>query len=130
MNTFLQILILICLCLGIVVLCAQFLWPLIVTYMVTERAIEIRVMKKMRIMRIAFDEIADIHTIPYRDMLPWLNPKSVGWMRLGNRLCATGVLINRKGGIARSIVISPDKSNEFVENIRSKLSQANSTRQS
>ena len=68
------------------------------------------------------EDILNLQKISAGELLPWRNPKSVGWLRLGNRLFGDAVLIRRRRALFPIVVILPQKPDEFVESLKVRLS--------
>jgi hypothetical protein len=98
---------------------AQFFWRLLLDYKITNSDVEIRVFGLP--FKIDLIDIEEVRKVSFRELLPWKNPKSVSWLRLGNKLLGEGILIRRNRGIFRTVIISPDKPNVFIEEINLKL---------
>jgi hypothetical protein len=69
-------------------------------------------------------DILEVRKVSFAELLPWKNIQSVGWFRLGNRMWGDGVLIRRKTGLFRTFVVSPDRPDEFVHELRLKMGGA------
>lgn len=111
---------------GLLIFFAQFFGRLIVSYKITDSSVEVRLFGLIPESKTRLTDIVEVRKVSFSELLPWRNPKSVGWFRLGNRLWADGVLIRRSRGIFRTFVISPDKPDEFVEEVNLRLTASRS----
>jgi hypothetical protein len=121
MNSLLLFLLCLVVFLAIFVFFAQFLWRWIVRYRVTDLGIEVLLFGLIPESKTQLKDILEVRKVSFSELLPWKNPKSVGWFRLGNRLWGDGVLIRRKRGIFRNFVITPDEPDEFVKELNLKI---------
>ena len=126
MNSVLPIFLCAVVFVGLVIFFAQFVGRWIVRYKITDSSIEVRLFGLIPQSKTQLNEILEVRKVAFGELLPWKNPKSLGWFRLGNRLWADGLLIQRSRGIFRTFVISPDKPDEFLKELNLKLAAARS----
>ena len=105
----------------LLVFLAQFAGRIIVSYRITAASVEVRLLGLVVASRTQLQDIVEVRKVSFGELIPWKNPKSIGWFRLGNRFWADGVLIQRSRGIFRAFVISPDQPDDFVDRVRSSL---------
>lgn len=72
--------------------------------------------------RIGFRNIAEIKVVSYRECSSW-NRDMFFALRAGNRIFGKIVLIRKRKGFRRVVLITPDNAEEFVRIVREKLIQ-------
>lgn len=104
----------------IAVFFARSFWPLLLRTRTTARGIEVCLLGLVPAIRIRFEDIIEVRPLSFRGLLPWSNTRSTGWLRLGMRFGSGGVLIRKKSGPFKNIVVTPDDIEAFVNEVRSK----------
>jgi hypothetical protein len=104
-----------------VIFFAQVVGRWFIRYKITDSSIEVRLFGLIPQSKTRLKDIVEVRKVSFNELLPWKNPKSIGWFRLGNRLRADGVVIRRNRGIFRTFVISPNEPDEFVRALNQKL---------
>lgn len=66
-------------------------------------------------MRMNFEDIVEIKIVPLSEIWPWVSIKMFFALRYGNRFWGKSVLVLRKGGVFRAVIISPDDADNFVK---------------
>lgn len=91
---------------------AQFGLRLIYDYRLTGDSLEILLFRVFPVYRVPFKEIESVY------MTSW-NQAKLGFstLRLGNRFARRFVVIRRKSGSLRVLVITPDRPEEFVNRV-------------
>jgi hypothetical protein len=98
---------------AVVVLCAMvFSLRFIYDYRVKNHSIEIVLLRAVPIYRIPVDKIESIQETPWSSL-------GVGGttLRFGNRIFGPCVLVRRRNGLFRRIVITPADADKFVEEV-------------
>jgi hypothetical protein len=90
--------------------------PLWHDYDVDERGIRIFVLRGFTVWRIPFDSIEGIRLFDWRETLRWAVA-----LRLGNRIRRENVLVERRSGLIRRIVLSPRDPTGFVNEVSKHL---------
>jgi len=107
-----------------VLLFVQFGLRFVITYKIKSRAIEVFVFQFILLKRIPFDNIAEIETVSFRDMLfRFVTIRPPFTTRLGNRAFGEGVLITQKSGVIRRCIISPDHPDEFIRSVTADIAK-------
>jgi hypothetical protein len=93
----------------------QFALRFIYSYDIKNGAIRIVLFSVIPVARIPISGVVQVACASPRSL--WLNP----WyaLRLGNRLFGAAILIKRRRGLIRSIVITPDDPDRFIEQCNS-----------
>jgi hypothetical protein len=102
---------------GLTMLFCNYTLPILYGYRVSDSGIWVVVLHLLPVYRISFHNIKEIR----RSAPGELGPTKVFLLRLGNRIWGEPVLI-RKRGLFRSVVITPDKPDEFIATVQSHLS--------
>jgi hypothetical protein len=71
-----------------------------------------------RVWKSSLDDISDIQTISFAGL--WATPS----LRLMNRPFARYVLVRKRSGICRAVVITPDNAEEFVKVVEQRIRHA------
>lgn len=93
----------------VVIYCLRFLYD----YRVREDSIEVLLFRLIPIYRIRIQNIESIDVIGWREL-----GVGVFTLRLGNRLVLHDMVLIRKRGFIRSIVITPSNPYDFVAQVR------------
>ena len=94
----------------------QFTGRYLYNYRITDRGIEVVLIGKFPVMRVGFDNIAEIRVGPAtKEMLPF---KGIAF---GNRVWGRTVLVRQKTGLVRRLFITPDNPEQFVRKVREQL---------
>jgi hypothetical protein len=97
--------------LALSVLFAQFVLRFVYSYDIKGGAIRILLFSVIPIIRIPISQVVQV-TRPPTDQL-WLNPFYA--FRFGNRLIGNAVLVKKKRGLIKSIIITPDDPDRFID---------------
>jgi hypothetical protein len=97
---------------------SQLAGPHLGKYTITDDSIEFKVFGNFRVWKISFDDISDIQLISFPRML--ITPS----IRLTNRPFARYVLVSKRRGIFRAVLITPDNPEEFINIVQQKLRHA------
>jgi hypothetical protein len=95
---------------ALVLLFGQYGLRLIYGYKLTSDGIWIVLFNLVPVYKIPFKNVTNIHKCSFLEV----GPHKITLLRLGNRLWGNFVLI-KKSGVVRSIVITPNNAEEFVE---------------
>ena len=117
MNSFLAFFFCVLAFVAIFVILAQFVWPRVVTYRITDSSVEVRLLGFIPQSSTKIEDILEIRKVSFSELLPWKNLESLSWFRLGNRLWGDGVLIKRRRGIFRKFIITPSEPEQFVQEV-------------
>jgi hypothetical protein len=96
---------------------SQLAGPHLGKYTITDNSIEYTMFGNFRVWKSSFDDISDIQIISFPRL--WVTPS----LRLMNRPFAQYVLIRKRRGIFRAVVITPDNPEEFVRLIQQRIRQ-------
>ncbi len=88
---------------------AQFIGRYIINYQIRDTAIEIVYFGIIPIMRIPYNNIAEIRKVTFIEASLMFFP-----LRFGNRFWGTIVAVRKKKGILKIIVITPDNPDRFI----------------
>lgn len=97
----------------------QILGRYIFNYRITNDSLQFVVFGKVPYMYIKLANIAEIREVSFKEAT---FEKSMAW-RCGNRLWGRGILIRRRKGIIKTILITPDNVDEFISKIRERMEQ-------
>jgi hypothetical protein len=97
---------------------SQIVGPYCGKYRITDDAIEFVMFGNLRVWRSSFGDISDIRLVSFARalVLPALH--------LMNKPFAQYVLVRKRRGVFRWVLITPDQPAEFVRTIREKISQS------
>ncbi len=95
------------------ILLVQFTMRYIYNYQIRDTAIEIVLFGKIPIRRIPYNNIAEIRKLPFKVVLP-LSIEMFSALSFGNRVWGTGVLVRKKKGMIKQILITPDNPDRFI----------------
>jgi|GEM_PF-4383785 hypothetical protein len=100
---------------------SQIVGPYCVKYRITDDSIEFVMFRNLRVWRISFEDIADIRLVSFARsfIIPALH--------LMNRPFAQYVLVRRRRGVFRAVLITPDQPRELVRLVREKIANAPNT---
>ena len=76
---------------------------------------EIRLCRILPIMRIPIDEIKIVEVLTWSQAI--LDVRSIGALRLGNRFTRHGVLLTKKTGLIKHLLLTPAQSKAFAEEL-------------
>ena len=82
-------------------------------YRIKDGAIEILLFRVLPIYRISISDIEHIGILPRGSL--WISPFV---FRLANRLTRNSVLIHRRTGLVRKIVLTPDEPFRFIDQVK------------
>jgi hypothetical protein len=99
---------------AIVLSASQILGPRCGKYRISDDSIEFMMFGKLRVWRCSFEEISEIRPISFARsfIIPALH--------LMNRPFAQYVLVRKRRGVFRAVLITPDQPEEFVQIVRQK----------
>lgn len=83
----------------------------------------LRIIGVFAFVSIAYKDITDIAVVPPGTL--WRVLLSFDMLRLGNRLWGRAVLIKRRSGLFRQLIITPDSADEFVAQIKTRMGDKN-----
>lgn len=95
----------------------QVLGRYIFNYRITKDSLQFVVFRKVPYMYIKLANIAEIREVTFKEAT---FEKSLVW-RCGNRLWGRIILIRRKKGIIKTILVTPDIADEFISKIRERI---------
>ena len=99
----------------------QWLGRYLTSYRFTDNGL--RIVSIFTLILVPYEEIIDIEIVPPQEA--WKLIFSFNILRLGNRLWGTGVLIKKTRGVVRTLIISPNRPEEFVTEVRKRMSVKN-----
>lgn len=88
----------------------------IYNYKISKNSIKIVLFGKIPLFRIPFSNIMEIRKISFKEALS--NDEYFLALRFGNRMWGECVLIRKKKGLFKVILITPDKADEFISKVR------------
>src|SRR6188768_3299449 len=89
-------------------------------YRIANGAIEVLLFRTLSVYRIPISNIEQIGIPNRRDL--WISPLVRPFvLRLGNRFRRNPVLIQRRTGLIRNVVITPDEPDRFIDQVRALL---------
>jgi hypothetical protein len=106
--------------LALSVLVGQFVLRFIYSYDIKGGAIRILLFSAIPIIRIPISQVVEVTRPPTGEF--WLNPFHA--LRFGNRLIGNAVLIRKKRGLIKSIIITPDNPDRFIDQCNSEKREA------
>ena len=95
----------------------QYMWRCIYGYRITETGVEVVLFGRTPIMRMPFEDIAEIRKLR---ILEWLR---VGTLGLRSKFLGPTVLIRRRRGLLLNVLITTDGADEFVQDVLRRLPQ-------
>lgn len=101
------------------ILYAQYIVKYIYNYRIKNNEIQIVLFNKIPLKRIHYKDIECI--IKMDQQYPSLN--MIGAQAWGNRIWGDFVLIKRYKGILKQIIITPDKADDFIEEVKAGITQ-------
>ena len=96
----------------------QLVGPHLGKYRITDNSIEYTLFGRIHVWKSSFDDISDIQIISFARL--WVTPS----LRLMNQSFAQYVLVRKRRGIFRAVVITPDNPEEFINIVQQKLRHA------
>ena len=93
--------------------------PLWYDYDIDERGIRVFVLRRFAVWRIPFDTIINVRLFSWRETWLW-----AAALRLGNRIRRENVLVERRSGLIRRIVLSPRDPAGFVGEVSKRLERS------
>ncbi len=93
----------------------QFAGPHLGKYKIADNSIEYTMFGRLRVWEASFDDISEIQIISFSRL--WVTPS----LRLMNRPFAKYVLIRKRSGIFKAVVITPDNPEEFVRLVQQRI---------
>ena len=104
-----------------VTLAFQILGRYIFNYRITNDSLQFVVFGKVPYMYIKLANIAEVRKVSFKEATFQKGIEGVLVLRCGNRLWGRGILIRRKKGIFKTILITPDNADEFISKIRERI---------
>ncbi len=99
---------------------AQYAWRWVIGYRITKSHFEILAFG-FPLFKTAVADILEVRKVPFRELLPWKNRKSIGWCRFGNRLFGECILVVRRKGLLQGFLITPDNPQDFLQTLNQRL---------
>jgi hypothetical protein len=93
----------------------QLAGPHIGKYGITDNSIEYTMFGHFRVWKSSFDDISDVQIISFARL--WITPS----LRLMNRPFAQYVLVRKRRGVFRAVVITPNSPEEFVRLVQQRI---------
>ncbi len=103
------------------------LWRLVIQYRVTDTAFSVRLFGRICLYRARLEDIWEARNITFTDAMlgrthgPSETQGVAGWLSIPlmipNKIPTRLVLIRKRGGILRDIIITPDSPGEFLEEL-------------
>ncbi|MCX7008560.1 MAG: hypothetical protein NTY53_15130 [Kiritimatiellaeota bacterium] len=91
------------------------------TTKVTDRGVEVW-QGLIPVVRVHYEDILEIHVITFKEMLPWRNLQAINWYRAGGKIYVPkAVLVHKRKGIFKFVVISPDDVDAFIREVKRKM---------
>jgi hypothetical protein len=106
--------------LALSVLVGQFVLRFIYSYDIKGGAIRVLLFSAIPIIRIPISQVVEVTLLPRGEFR--LNPFYA--LRFGNRLIGNAVLVRKKQGLIRSIIITPDYPDRFIDQCNSEKREA------
>jgi hypothetical protein len=103
---------------------SQFLGPHGAKYTITENSIELNIFGKFRVWRTSFQDISDIQIISFSNVL---TTSRFGLSLMNRPFARRYVLVRRRRGIFRNVLITPDRPEELVKMVREKMTKSPNT---
>lgn len=73
--------------------------------------------------RIRYEDILEIRPVTFKEMLPWHNRQAINWYRAGGKFYVPkAVLVQKRKGIIKFVVISPEDVDAFIREVKRKMS--------
>ncbi len=103
-----------------------FLWylasPFSHDYRLTDSSIEIVLFRQIPVRRISMRDIAEVRVVSWKETTPFSQPLSMYFAeRWGNRLWGPMVLIRKKKGLSRRLIITPKDPQAFIRLIEERM---------
>lgn len=106
-------------------LLAQCVFRYIYNYRITRNGIEIVLFRKLPIISIPFENIADIREIAFWETLPFKSIDMFFALRLGNKVWGKIVLVQQRQSIIKILLITPTNTDEFVREVKQHIQTSN-----
>jgi hypothetical protein len=95
------------------------LMPLGIRYELAAEGIEVHFLGNVAVWKIKYHSVDSLKKVHFPTSAMWAIDPTV--LRLGNRFIGDGVLIRRKSGLLRKIVITSESPDEFVMSVSAQL---------
>jgi hypothetical protein len=92
----------------------QLLGRHLLKYRLTDDSVQVLLFGFAPLLSIRYSDIADVRQVSFRETLR----PSLSVLRLGNRIVGNILLIQKKTGIVRTILITPDDAGEYAGTIK------------
>jgi hypothetical protein len=89
--------------------------PLIYDYQICDKHFEIRLLRAVPLMRIPISEIAGVEVLNWSQAI--LDGRLIGALRLGNRFARHVVLITKKNGTIKHLLLTPARASGFAREL-------------
>ena len=93
----------------------------IYNYKLREDGIIVMIFGVIPIWRIKFNSIVSAREVTFMEVMPYRSMEMFSTLRFGNNLFGKMLFIQRKKGLIRSIIITPDNIEEYIVRISSKI---------
>lgn len=103
--------------LGIVAGTFQFFGRYVINYQLNDASLTIVVFGFIKVMKIPYADIGDVREMTFKETLR----PSLTTLRFGNRIFGNIILIERKAGLVRRVLITPDDPSDFISKIRARV---------
>lgn len=105
----------------VTILIVQFTFRYVYNYRVSNTRIEIVLFGKIPIKSIPFSNIVELRKMAFKETLPFKSMEMFLALRFGNRVWGQIVSIQQKKGLIKTILISPDNADRFIEDVQGHL---------
>ena len=116
--------VLVILAMAAVILCFQnYIGPRFAQYHIGDKTVDYVIMGRFRPVRVSFEDIIEIHSLPF-----WMIFFTPALNLINRAFFARFVLVRRRCGLFRRVVITPDRADEFVRAVQQRMSNVSPTR--
>ncbi len=93
----------------------------VINYRIEKNSIQFVLFGKIPLIQIQLSNIAEIRKVSFKEATFQRGIEGILVLRCGNRLWGQIILIRRKKGIFKTILITPDNADEFISKIRERM---------
>ena len=93
----------------------------VINYRIAKDSIQFVLFGKIPLIQIQLANIAEIRKVSFKEATFQRGIEGILVLRCGNRLWGQIILIRRKKGIFKTILITPDNADEFISKIRERM---------
>jgi len=86
-------------------------------YQIKEQSICVLLFRRIPLINIPINDISEIQKLLYKEV--FLRKGTLMALSLGNRMWGDVILIRKKNGIVRTILITPDNADWFIQQVKS-----------